>query len=396
SCKYKIQSPRASSTFRYPCLVSHFYRFPRRVAYFSVNKNRVPSSVFAGSTGDNLKIAKPNEFDLVFKLETPFYKDIVVSKCPRIPGNVLLNLTRVLEKLKEDPREDYRAIYEFLMNLVDKNNYLVVDKLRSFLQSRFSRALNRIGYRIEVDGQESQLRYKTCGPAHTIFVDEQYSVDFVPSIRLGFEQNVLSRDLQGYHACANLSYWDAIPKPFKSPLQHPPPQLSFRSSFYAAEKAILAGKHKNCTDAIKFMKNYRDLRTNLSHLKSYYIKTLFLWKIRSSPDSYWHEHPLKDILKEMFEELTECLRKRQLPFFWDAELNMLDVLTEDQITELYVCLRATSEKPLSVGRCSLGQTSTRLHYGVRQNKRMPYYFFKRSKGASLHLCHSFLRGHAHL
>lgn len=211
-------------------------------------------------------------------------------------------MTRVLELLRRDPREDYIVIYEFLSRLVDSNNYLVVGTLRSFLQSLFSRALNRIASRIEVDGQESRLRYKTCGPAHTIFVDEQYSVDFVPAIRLGFAQNVLPKDLQGYYACANLSYWDVIPKPFKSPLKQPPPQLSFRSSFYAAEKVILAGKHSNCTDAIKFMKHYRDLRTNLSHLKSYYIKTLFLWKIRYSPDSYWQEHSLTDILTDVSTE----------------------------------------------------------------------------------------------
>ncbi|KAH8327170.1 hypothetical protein KR074_006357, partial [Drosophila pseudoananassae] len=317
-----------------------------------------------GTTGDNLKISKPNEFDLVFKLEIPYYRNIIVTKCPRIPGNVLLNLTRVLELLKEDPREDYRSIHTFLSNLVDGKNFLVVDKLRSFLQSCFSRALNKIAYRIEVDGQVSRLRYQTCGPAHTIFVDGLYSVDFVPAIRLAFAQNVLPKDLEEYYACANLTYWEAIPKPLKSQLKHPPPQISFRSSFYAAEKAMLAGKHKNCTDAIKFMKHYRDLRSNLSHLKSYYIKTLFLWKIRSELDSYWQNHTLTDILTDMFEELTKCLEKRRLPFFWDSELNMLDVLTQDQITELHVCVGATSKKPIRVRPCCPRRSNTHLILGV--------------------------------
>ncbi|XP_052843467.1 LOW QUALITY PROTEIN: cyclic GMP-AMP synthase-like receptor 2 [Drosophila gunungcola] len=283
-----------------------------------------------------LKVAKPNEFDLVFKLQIPYYESIVVSRDSNVPGNVLLDMTRVLEFLRDDPREDCQSIRKLLQNqLVDAQNFLVVDKLRSWLQSLFSQALNRIADRVEVDGIVSQLKYRTCGPAHTIVVDGEleYSVDFVPAIRLGAEQNVLGEDQLTYFRRANLSYWEAIPKPLK--IQTKTSSISFRSSFYAAEKAMLP---ENCRDAIKLMKKFRDVKTNLSNLKSYYIKTLFLWKIRKEPESYWQK-PLTVILPDMFEELTKCLGQGKLPFFWDPELNMIDVLTPEQVMDMYLCVR---------------------------------------------------------
>ncbi|KAH8257637.1 hypothetical protein KR038_004254, partial [Drosophila bunnanda] len=286
-----------------------------------------------------LKIVKPNEFDLVFKLEIPYYESIVVTRDSTMPGNVLLDMTRVLELLKDDPRTDRQSIRNLLLSLV-LNNYLAVDLLQSWLQSLFSRTLDRIANRVEMDG--IKLRYKTCGPAHTIVVQGrnlEYSVDYVPAIRLAAEQNVLADEQRTYFRRAKLSHWDAIPKPLKMTTA----QVSFRSSFYEAEKAMLRGENMNhCLDGIRMIKKFRDVKSNLSNLKSYYIKTLFLWKIRQELPHYWLR-PLTVILTDMFEELTECLRQGWLPFYWDPELNMLGLLTRDQVTEMYRCVQRFSD-----------------------------------------------------
>ncbi|XP_017044909.2 cyclic GMP-AMP synthase [Drosophila ficusphila] len=320
-----------------------FPAFPSCRAAFLNRYNRVVFVKFTGSSGDQLKVAKPNEFDLVFKLQIPYYESIVVTRDSNNPGNVFLNMTRVLELLRDDPREDHRSLRKLLQTqLVDAKNFLVVGKLCSWLQSLFRKALNRMEDRLEVDGMVSHLKYKTCGPAHTIYVDGEltYSVDFVPAILLRAEQNVLGAKSLRYFELASLSHWEAIPKPLKT--HTPTSSISFRSSFYAAEKAMLRGKHENCRDAIKLMKKFRDVKTNLSNLKSYYIKTLFLWKISNVPETYWQQ-PLTDILPDMFDDLTECLRQGILPFFWDPELNMLDVLTSDQVKEMYLCVRRISD-----------------------------------------------------
>lgn len=74
--------------------------------------------------------------------------------------------------------------------------------------------------------------------------------------------------------------------------------ISFRSSFYAVEKILLQDVHENCRNAIRFMKKFRDVKTNLGNCKSYYIKTLFLWKIIQEPESYWL-NPLSFILADV-------------------------------------------------------------------------------------------------
>ncbi|XP_070139905.1 cyclic GMP-AMP synthase-like receptor 2 isoform X2 [Drosophila kikkawai] len=62
---------------------------------------------------------------------------------------------------------------------------------------------------------------------------------------------------------------------------------------------------------------------------------------RQEQPHYWLQ-PLTVILSDMFEELTECLLQGWLPFYWDPELNMLDLLTRDQVTEMYRCVKSFS------------------------------------------------------
>ncbi|XP_022224589.2 uncharacterized protein LOC111075551 [Drosophila obscura] len=306
------------------------------------NSNSVCCTL-SGSSGDMLKIAKPNEFDLVFKLEFPHYREIIVTRDSEMPGNVLLDMTRVLQLLEDDPRVDQKNIRRLLKSLVNAQNFLVVDKMQHWLQSLFRRALNQLGDQIVVDGQAYTLNYRICGPAHTIEVGGMdYSVDFVPAIRLDAEQNVFRSEQPIYFE--KISYWDAIPKPTKNPRKTE--SISFRSSFYEAEKAILRGKPENCLNAIKYIKQFRDVKTNLHNLKSYFIKTFFLWKLKSKQEAYWLK-PLPDILIDMFEELTDCLSHGshgRLKFFWDPNLNMLDIYTRDQVWEMFRCVQGMSEK----------------------------------------------------
>ncbi|XP_041675856.1 uncharacterized protein LOC108107296 isoform X2 [Drosophila eugracilis] len=49
--------------------------------------------------------------------------------------------------------------------------------------------------------------------------------------------------------------------------------------------------------------------------------------------------PVTVILPDMFDELAHCLRHGVLPFYWDPELNMLEVLTTDQVLEMYLCVQ---------------------------------------------------------
>ncbi|XP_016985304.1 uncharacterized protein LOC108048876 [Drosophila rhopaloa] len=286
-----------------------------------------------GGYGDNLKVSMPDEFDLVIHLVFPENDKIKVRADPRKPGNVILDMTEVMETI----RNHHRAVFQLLQKIVNGKNELLEDKLQSSLQGLMSQAINKMGNQIEVDGVVSPICYKKCGPAHTIFVKGryEYSVDFVPAIKLSAAQSVLAKAQKEHFG--QTPHWDAIPKPMK-PAQNNNP--SFRASYYDAERRLLHGKN-NLKNAIRLLKQHRNTKNNMGNLKSYYIKTLFLWEVTVQNDSYWQK-PLKEILIEMLDKLGRTLAltsaKGKLLFFWDPKLDMFADLTENQRTDMYNCV----------------------------------------------------------
>lgn len=262
-------------------------------------------------------------------------------------GNVILDMTKVMEIIGS--QEHNKPVFDRLQKIVNNKKQLLEDKLNSFLESIMTQTLNKMGNQIEVAGRISHLQYKKCGPAHTIFVKGscKYSVDFVPAIRLSAAQVVLAPE-QRIHFGETL-YWDAIPKPMKPAKTD---NTSFTSSFYEAERRLLYDK-QFLKPAIRLMKQNRNVK-NKANLKSYHIKTLFLWQVIQQDASYWSNSP-KDIFIEvnddfvmstanvlslqMLGKLADSLaltpKKGKLPFFWDPKLDMFAQLTDSQRTDLY-------------------------------------------------------------
>lgn len=256
---------------------------------------------------------------------------IIVKADASKPGNVILDMTKVMEIIGS--QEHNKPVFDCLQKIVNNKKQLLEDKLNSFLESIMTQTLNKMGNQIEVAGRISHLQYKKCGPAHTIFVKGscKYSVDFVPAIRLSAAQVVLAPE-QRIHFGETL-YWDAIPKPMKPAKTD---NTSFTSSFYEAERRLLYDK-QFLKPAIRLMKQNRNVK-NKANLKSYHIKTLFLWQVIQQDPSYWSNSP-KDIFIEMLGKLADSLaltpKKGKLPFFWDPKLDMFAQLTDSQRTDLY-------------------------------------------------------------
>ncbi|XP_030388384.1 uncharacterized protein LOC115634665 [Scaptodrosophila lebanonensis] len=319
--------------------IEHFNKL-RDTLFLYLKEDPVLNKLFngfqlGGSYGDNLKVGKPDEFDLVFYLRIPESDSIIVKRDPKVAGNVILDLTQVLNRISN--QSNLQEIHNKLKSFVNANNLLLEDKLQSWLSGLVARALNKMENKIEVNGHTSELKYKKCGPAHTLFITtpNKYSVDFVPAIKLNARQNVLAPGLKQYFKVIN---WEAIPKPMK-PFQ--PNNISFRASYYDAEAALLKDK-SNLKSALRIMKKFRDTRQNISHLKSYYIKTLFLWQASRKDQSYWRK-ALTDVVVDMFQELEESFSaKGQLLFFWDHQLNMLGHLNGSQKNEMFNCLSKAS------------------------------------------------------
>lgn len=233
--------------------------------------------MFTGSYGDNLKVKTPNEFDMVFNIKFPEYKLLEVTKDDAFPGNVCINFTKVIKKIAKEDQHKIFLCTITNQKWLNEKNYLLVEKLQSYIASCFTKTLNaHFAYEFEINGTLSRLKYKRCGPAHTVLISSNnakiiYSIDFVPGILLTSEQNPWN-----HKSCQ----WSAIPKPNKNP-------LSFRSSFYSQERDLINKKY-NLKNALRLLKKFRDSRQNMMKMKSYYIKTLFLWKNHQENDkSYW-------------------------------------------------------------------------------------------------------------
>ncbi|KAH8262292.1 hypothetical protein KR038_011723, partial [Drosophila bunnanda] len=287
-----------------------------------------------GGYGDNLKVGMPDEFDLVIHLQFPENDKIIVTADRSRPGNVILDMSKVMQILSNQMHN--QRVFKLLQKIVNHKQQLLEDKLQSMLQGLMTQALIKMGNQIEVNGVVSPLKYKRCGPAHTIEVKGRYvySVDFVPAIKLAPAQNVLAPEQRRYFG--QTASWDAIPKPIKPPR---PENVSFRASYYEAEKKLIYRKN-NLKNGIRLLKQYRNTKNNMTNLKSYFIKTLFLWEVIRQDASYWQK-PVSELLIEMLTKLSDVLSlssakgKGKLLFFWDPNLDMIADLDNNQRRDLF-------------------------------------------------------------
>lgn len=90
---------------------------------------------------------------------------------------------------------------------------------------------------------------------------------------------------------------------------------------------------------IRVFKKIRDNK-QLTNLKSYYIKTIFLHQnIKKGPD-YWQQS-LAVLFMEMFDVILEHLRLRHLASFWHNAFNLFHHFKPEQINAVYENLSKT-------------------------------------------------------
>ncbi|XP_054739387.1 cyclic GMP-AMP synthase-like receptor [Anastrepha obliqua] len=310
----------------YMCHLEHL----RDNIFKSLKKDAVFSRLYngvylKGSYGDNLKVKYPDEYDLVFRLKLPESHRIIVVKDRNVPGNVILDLTEVFRTIAN--QKQHADIFKYLKKWVTDKNLLSIKLLQSWLERCFTKALDDLNKQIIYKNIVSTIIYRKQGPAHTIFIytPYKYSVDFVPAIVLNSSQAVL-KNIPGN--------WDAVPKPLKDT----PSITSFRASYDSLENEIIKDK-KNLKNALRIMKKFRDRHQNMSNLKSYYIKTIFLWRASAEPTCFWNKS-INFVIMEMFNDLKTSLVKCKLPYFWDAGLNLYDKIGAPGLLEMRKCVES--------------------------------------------------------
>lgn len=323
-----------------------FSKYFERIRYKIISTMKSKSEVFnqiangsilAGSTADNLKIGKPNEFDLILQMKLP-HKDLISVKCdPKIPGNVTINLSDMLKKLETEKQN--RLLYLQLKKLCTEDNYLLQDKWHSWMESIMVQTIGELGLTFTIDNYTFVTKFKKCGPALTFAVnvnDNFFSIDFVPSLVFDKTKWIAKRPYP--NNSYSVTNWLAVPKPIKNGKGS---NISWQGSYTATEDNFINNKY-NLKNTLRMIKKIRD-KNNIENLKSYFIKTVYLWETTKTSENFWNQS-VETVLMHMLERVVECLQKGEIKFFWHDNFNMLSKFSNQQIYTMYGQLKKPYEE----------------------------------------------------
>lgn len=310
-----------------------------------INKLKAADSLFdqlysgtciAGSYADNLKISKPDEFDLLICLKLRENSKVIISRSPNMPGYVRINMLPALEKMKFEKQN--KLFWERFQKYINSDGYLIQDKIHSWVESLMTKILQDCNNYIKNGNKIYNIKYTKAGPAHTLNVNNKnFSIDFVPAFVFTKKQWAAER-LCPINITSDDAEWFAVPKPLKGQqkLNSNGQNLNFIASFNKIERRLIA-KKDNLKNTLKMLKKIRD-RLNIQNLKSYFIKTIYLWENEKQSSDFWQQSTTL-VLMHMFEILCNSVKNGEILFFWDKGHNMLQPLGQNQLNNMHGQLR---------------------------------------------------------
>ncbi|XP_013184442.1 cyclic GMP-AMP synthase-like receptor isoform X2 [Amyelois transitella] len=292
----------------------------------------------AGSVYDGIKITKLDEYDMDIVIRLPIsYDEGIIVENER-PGFVKMKIGNAFDNLAKQP--EWENCHKVTYTWRDDEKYFLQNKFRHWVQGIVQRALNEMEYKVCVNGVVYLLKYTQSGPAYTLKIKADESqeenepfhldVDLVPVIRFRYP-----RWPQGYRTPLNndIKNWLVVPKPNKALEDIALQNRCWRLSFQEFERDMMKGC-QNLKKTIRLVKKLRDV-LRLKAIASYYIKTLFLWKISETSKKYWETKP-SVLFQTMVAILRDAIEKKNIQYFWHKEHNLIKDLT-DKDREDYVC-----------------------------------------------------------
>ncbi|XP_059061409.1 cyclic GMP-AMP synthase-like receptor isoform X1 [Achroia grisella] len=306
--------------------------------------------MLSGSVYDGTKVSKLDEFDMDIVIRLPINYDegengITIEN--EEAGYVKLKITNAFDNLAKQSNWENRHVV--IHSWRDNEGYLRQDKFRSWIQGVAQKAMNEFNGQVTVNGVTYSLESSQSGPAYTLKIaslpnDQPFKldVDLVPCIKFDF-----SRWPEGYRKPAiqerseetntnkdkvrpdktSEHFWLAVPKPNKA-IEDPERQnRCWRLSFQDFERDLMRDC-QNLKTTMKLVKKIRDV-LDMKAIASYFIKTLFLWKISQTNKMYWNTK-LSDLLKAMLEELYNAINRKNIPYYWQEDNNLIQALSNDQ------------------------------------------------------------------
>ncbi|XP_013134404.1 PREDICTED: cyclic GMP-AMP synthase-like [Papilio polytes] len=285
--------------------------------------------MYGGSVYDGTKTSKMDEFDMDIVIRLPINYDDIIMECGQ-PGFVRLKIGSAFDNL--DKQQEWEQCHKVTREWRDTDKYLLQNKFRSWMHGIVQKALNEMNDCANVNGTTYLMKYKETGPAYTLYIrnvenDEEFKldVDLVPVIRF-----MLPRWPKGYRTTNKVRpscrEWLVVPKPNKA-VSGADRSRCWRLSFQKHERDILKDFH-HLKKVLRLMKKLRTA-LKMKAIASYYIKTLFLWKVDKEDKQFW-QNSVSFLFGIMLQEFHDALKQNNIPYFWNSKNNLIESLKPAQ------------------------------------------------------------------
>ncbi|XP_031780375.1 uncharacterized protein LOC103315742 [Nasonia vitripennis] len=287
---------------------------------------------YAGSVSKNLKVYKPDEYDLNLVIRLPInYKFLTIE-----PDDIHCGYVKIRAKVADN------GIDAGIFSRIISGNYLDQNKFREWMHSVVRKALNSIHSESNssVDNNSNLYIFRsrkrtyevTCrqsNPAFTlqvIYKAANYNVDFdlVPCLQFK------NKAVEGFRQPKG-NQWIAIAKP----LRVYEGNLLWRAGFYQTEKRLLKGSIVGqIKPIIKMFKKFRDDQ-GWDNIKSYYIETLFYNELTDKDFKRdFCYFSCTSVFVYMLQRLEKHLKAKVLRNYWHKEHSLFDSVNPQYLEDL--------------------------------------------------------------
>ncbi|CAH0627399.1 unnamed protein product [Chrysodeixis includens] len=294
---------------------------------------------FAGSHYDNLRIKKPDEFDMDIVIALPLNiktdvfnptgSDIIIE--PKSAGFVQLKMGVQFQRLPMRDKEEWlinRTAYEWK----DDSNYLLRSKFNDWFKSVVNKALNKCEFSgnrplFYVEGVPYIIDKSESGPAMTLLISNKsrnfkLDVDLVPCLKFPENRWPIGKSYREIPPKCKKDYWMVVGKPNKESPSALEQSRSWRLALHNQERELMHNSY-NLRQAIRLVKKLRD-SLGMKKIASYYIKTLFYWDVIEINDpEYWRRNNPANLFKMMVGKLHKALATGKIPYFWNKDNNLI-------------------------------------------------------------------------
>ncbi|CAG9560170.1 unnamed protein product [Danaus chrysippus] len=304
---------------------------------------------FAGSHYDNLRIKKPDEFDMDIVIGLPVSlhvngvnpedSDIAIEQ--RFPAYVQLKAGTQYQNILIRDGAD-AVINRAAHSWMDDKKYILRSKFTDWFKGVGNKALNLLPQyqnrpSVVVDGRRYTVRTSTSGPAWTIIMEApgfRLDVDLVPAFKFPEARWPVGRQYRDIPVACRRDYWLVVPKPNKNGDCANDEQRSWRLALHDQEKQLMHNTY-NLRNTIRLIKKFRD-EQGMKKIASYYIKTLFFWEILQADKDFWKKNDVATLFEHMLLKFKMALDNGEIKYFWNGNYNLIGHIHNNVLKEYSV------------------------------------------------------------